>query len=120
MFDIGFSELVLVAIVALLVVGPERLPRVARVAGMWLARARRSLASVKQEIDRELKAGELAEILKQQTLSNPLETLLEDPSPSATPAPPPVAPGAPAALAPSAPDRRSPERAAAEPPADPR
>lgn len=117
MFDIGFSELVLVAIVALLVVGPERLPRVARVAGMWLARARRSLASVKQEIDRELKAGELAEILKQQTLSNPLETLLEDPSPSATPAPPPVAPGAPAALAP---DRRSPERAAAEPPADPR
>ncbi len=85
MFDVGFSELIMVAVVALLVVGPERLPKVARVAGMWLGRARRTLVSVKQEIDREMKAGELTEILKQQARSNPLETILEDPPKTPTP-----------------------------------
>ncbi|WP_295398910.1 Sec-independent protein translocase protein TatB [uncultured Thiocystis sp.] len=105
MFDVGFSELIMVAVVALLVVGPERLPKLARVAGMWLGRARRTLVSVKQEIDRELKAGELAEILKQQAVSKPLETILEEaskpPSPSSTPA-------APASADPSAtPDQHS-------------
>ncbi|MBV5309349.1 Sec-independent protein translocase protein TatB [Chromatium okenii] len=77
MFDVGFSELVLVAIVALLVVGPERLPKVARVAGMWLGRARRTLGAVKQEIDREMKASELADILKQQALSQSVESIIE-------------------------------------------
>ena len=109
MFDVGFSELILVAVVALLVVGPERLPKLARVAGMWLGRARRTLVSVKQEIDREMKAGELAEILKQQAISNPLETILEDthktstPPPKASP-PPTVATPTPAETA-STPDR---------------
>ncbi|MBK5965511.1 twin-arginine translocase subunit TatB [Thiocystis minor] len=92
MFDVGFSELILVAVVALLVVGPERLPKVARVAGMWLARARRSLVAVKQEIDREMKAGELAEILKQQAAANPLETILEDSSKPPSSSPTPAAP----------------------------
>ena len=104
MFDIGFSELVMVAIVALLVVGPERLPKLARVAGMWLGRARRTLATVKQEIDRELKAGELTEILKQQALSKTLETILED-SPK-TPAPPPPTDPTPADQA-ATPDQES-------------
>lgn len=83
MFDVGFWELVLVAVVALIVIGPERLPKAARVAGMWLGRARRTLASVKSEIDRELKAQELKEILDKQALSNPLETILEEPRPTA-------------------------------------
>jgi sec-independent protein translocase protein TatB len=78
MFDVGFWELVMVAVVALVVVGPERLPRVARVAGLWLGRARRALSAVKAEIDRELKAEELREILRKQAQSNPLETILED------------------------------------------
>jgi sec-independent protein translocase protein TatB len=78
MFDIGFWELVLIGIVALLVVGPERLPRVARSAGLWIGRARRTLSSVKAEIDRELKAQELREILQKQAKSNPLETILEE------------------------------------------
>ena len=64
MFDIGFLELVLVGVVALLVVGPERLPKLARTAGLWMGRARRTLATVKAEIDSELKAEELKEILK--------------------------------------------------------
>jgi len=77
MFDIGFMELVVVAVVALLVVGPERLPRLARTAGLWLGRARRTLATVKAEIDSELKAEELKEILAKQARANPLETIIE-------------------------------------------
>ena len=78
MFDVGFQELVLIALVALLVVGPERLPRLVRTAGLWLGRGRRILGSVKAEIDRELKADELKEILRKQAASNPLTTILED------------------------------------------
>ena len=85
MFDIGFWELVLIAVVALLVIGPERLPKVARIAGLWLGRARRTLASVKDEIDRELKAQELKEILEKQARSNPLESILEEPAAQSRP-----------------------------------
>jgi sec-independent protein translocase protein TatB len=77
MFDIGALELVLIGVVALLVVGPERLPKLARTAGLWIGRARRALASVKDEIDREVKADELREILRRQAESNPLDRLLE-------------------------------------------
>ncbi len=87
MFDIGFWELVMIGVIALVVVGPERLPRMARVAGLWLGRARRVLGSVKQEIDRELKADELKEILRKQAESNPLQRIIEEPTrPSARPA----------------------------------
>ena len=97
MFDVGFWELVVVAVVALVVIGPERLPKAARVAGMWLGKARRTLASVKSEIDRELKAQELQEILSKQARSNPLETLIEEPHPAARsePAKSEAAPAAP-------------------------
>jgi sec-independent protein translocase protein TatB len=106
MFDIGFWELVLVGVVALLVIGPERLPKAARVAGMWVGRAQRTLASVKSEIDRELKASELKEILDKQARSNPLESILEAPRASERPAAPkPVAgPAEPAPWVPPAPD----------------
>ena len=53
MFDIGFGKLALIAVVALLVLGPERLPRVARTAGALIRRARNSWASVRAEIERE-------------------------------------------------------------------
>ncbi|NEV62740.1 Sec-independent protein translocase protein TatB [Thiorhodococcus minor] len=79
MFDVGFQELLLIGVVALIVVGPERLPKLARVAGMWIGRARRTLSSVKQEIDRELKTEELKEVLERQSRTNPLETILEEP-----------------------------------------
>lgn len=77
MFDVGFWELALVGLVALLVVGPERLPKLARTAGLWVGRGRRMLTSVKAEIDRELKAEELKQILDKQAKSNPLESILE-------------------------------------------
>lgn len=78
MFDVGLLELLLVGIVALLVVGPERLPKLARTAGMWLGRGRRFIGSVKDDIDRELKADELRSILEKQKQKNPLHEIVED------------------------------------------
>ena len=54
MFDVGFSELVVIAIVALIVIGPERLPAVARTVGTLLGRIRRYANDVKAEVNREL------------------------------------------------------------------
>ncbi|MGZ8219581.1 Sec-independent protein translocase protein TatB [Methylomagnum sp.] len=65
MFDIGFWELVLVGVVALLVFGPERLPRVAREAALWMRKARSMVASVKSEIDQELRLEELKQSLQE-------------------------------------------------------
>jgi sec-independent protein translocase protein TatB len=59
MFDIGFSELFVIGIVALVVLGPERLPKAARFAGLWVRRARAQWYSVKSELERELAADEL-------------------------------------------------------------
>jgi len=58
-FDVGFSELLLIAVVALLVLGPQRLPRAARFAGLWLRRARAQWEAVRNEFERELAAEEL-------------------------------------------------------------
>ncbi len=78
MFDVGFWELSLIALVALLVIGPERLPKVARVVGLWIGRGRRMIGSVKADIEREIKAEELKDILNKQARSNPLEEILGD------------------------------------------
>ena len=59
MFDIGFFELMVVGVVALLVLGPERLPMAARTCGLWIGRVRRSLTSIKTEIREELRLEEL-------------------------------------------------------------
>jgi sec-independent protein translocase protein TatB len=59
MFDLGFTEMMLVGIVALIVIGPERLPKVARTAGQWLGKLNRYVSQVKQDIDRDMKLEEL-------------------------------------------------------------
>jgi sec-independent protein translocase protein TatB len=59
MFDIGFSELAVIGVVALIVIGPERLPKVARTVGHLLGRAQRYAATVKSDISRELELEEL-------------------------------------------------------------
>ncbi len=59
MFDVGFSELLMIGIIALIVLGPERLPKAARFAGLWVRRARAQWYSVKSELERELAADEL-------------------------------------------------------------
>jgi sec-independent protein translocase protein TatB len=64
MFDVGFSELVVIGLVALLVLGPKRLPEVARAAGRWLARIRRFVADVRSDFDKQMHDAELAELRK--------------------------------------------------------
>ena len=59
MFGISFSELLLVGLVALLVLGPERLPGAARTAGLWIGRLKRSFNTIKQEVEREIGADEI-------------------------------------------------------------
>ena len=59
MFDVGFSELIVIAVVALVVIGPERLPKVARTAGLLLGRLQRYVNDVKADINREMQLDEL-------------------------------------------------------------
>jgi len=54
MFDVGFFEITLVLLIALLVLGPERLPGLARTIGTWVRRARRMVSGIRDEIDKEL------------------------------------------------------------------
>ena len=78
MFDVGFWELSLIMVVALVVIGPERLPGVARKAGKWVGRGRQFVRTIKSDIDRELAADELRSILKEQAKSNPLHEIIEE------------------------------------------
>ena len=63
MFDVGFQELTLIGLIALIVVGPERLPRMARTLGLWTGRIRYYVGQVKSDIEREVRAQELKEML---------------------------------------------------------
>lgn len=80
MFDVGFGELVLISLIGLLVLGPQRLPKVAAEIGKWVGRARRTATQLRRQLEREIELSEL------QT------------PPSSAPAPPSApAPAAPAA-----------------------
>ena len=65
MFDVGFSELLVIAVVALLVLGPERLPKAARFAGLWVRKAREQWNSVKSEFERDLADEDLKRSLRE-------------------------------------------------------
>jgi sec-independent protein translocase protein TatB len=78
MFDIGFWELTLIGVVALLVIGPERLPKVARTVGLWVGRMRGFVLSVKSDIDNELRAEELKRVMEQQAKSSGLHEIIEE------------------------------------------
>jgi sec-independent protein translocase protein TatB len=65
MFDVGFAELLLIGVVALLVLGPERLPKAARMAGLWMRKARASWYSMRAELEREIADDELKRSLQQ-------------------------------------------------------
>jgi len=67
MFDIGFSELMVIGVVALIVIGPERLPKVARTLGHLLGRAQRYVNDVKSDINREIQLDELKKLQTQVT-----------------------------------------------------
>jgi sec-independent protein translocase protein TatB len=72
MFDIGFTELLLIGVVALIVIGPERLPRVARTVGHLAGRLQRYVSDVKADINREIELDELRKMRDsmQQAASN--------------------------------------------------
>ena len=63
MFDVGFQELALISVIALIVVGPERLPKMARTVGLWTGKIRYYVGQVKKDIEREVRAQELKEML---------------------------------------------------------
>ncbi len=67
MFDIGFSEMVVLAVVALVVLGPERLPKVAKQAGAWMGKLRRYVDDVKSDINRQMELTELRNLKSQLT-----------------------------------------------------
>ena len=74
MFDIGFAELLLLAVISLLVLVPERLPGAVRTTSAWLSRIRRSFNEVRTELERELNTAEL----KQEMHNNSIMKQLED------------------------------------------
>lgn len=112
MFGISFGELLLVGLVALLVLGPERLPGAARTAGLWVGRLKRSFNAIKQEVEREIGADEI-----RRQLHNEHILALEQEARNAI-APPQVPAAAPIAEAtPVAPPVTQPAVAAAETPA---
>jgi sec-independent protein translocase protein TatB len=81
MFDIGFWELALIAVVALLVIGPERLPGVARNVGMWVGKMRRFVSSVQADINAEVsKADELKHLLEEQSKLKAMHEIIEETS----------------------------------------
>ncbi len=73
MFDVGLSELMVIAVVALVVIGPERLPKVARTAGLLLGRLQRYVSDVKADINREIQLDELKKL--QQHVSTQVSSL---------------------------------------------
>lgn len=71
MFDIGFAELIIIFIVGLFVIGPERLPSTVRTLALWIGRIRRSLSEVRQEIEQQIGAEDIRrELHNEQVLRN--------------------------------------------------
>lgn len=107
MFGISFSELLLVGLIALLVLGPERLPGAARTAGLWIGRIKRSFNAIKSEVEREIGADEIRRQLHNERileLEREMQAVKNDilpPAPQAS-VPPPAVVG-PAAQAPTEP-----------------
>ncbi|TDO06093.1 Sec-independent protein translocase protein TatB [Halomonas ventosae] len=66
MFDMGFLELMLIGVVGLLVLGPERLPKAARTLGLWIGKIKRSVSGMQREISAQLEAEELRQKLNEQ------------------------------------------------------
>ncbi|MDH4563228.1 Sec-independent protein translocase protein TatB [Pseudomonas sp. BN411] len=115
MFGISFGELLLIGLIALLVLGPERLPGAARTAGLWIGRLKRSFNAIKTEVEREIGADEirrqlhnehimaLEKQIKESIVPPTVESLLSDSesesaAPAAAPASQtPASPAAPAA-----------------------
>ncbi len=129
MFGISFSELLLVGLVALLVLGPERLPSAARTAGLWIGRLKRSFNAIKQEVEREIGADEIRRQLHNEHILSLEQEARKILSPVQEPAKPvepvaehsiaPAVEPTPAAPTPTAPTEPAPTPVASPAPHDP-
>ncbi len=90
MFDIGFAELIIIAVVGLLVIGPERLPGAIRTASLWLGRIKRGFNDIRREVEQELHNDAVLQELKQtgeqikaeaETVGNELQTAAREAEP---------------------------------------
>ncbi|MFO1350740.1 MAG: Sec-independent protein translocase protein TatB [Gammaproteobacteria bacterium] len=77
MFEIGFWEIVVIFVVMLVVVGPERLPKLARTAGLWISKARSMVASVKADVERELQLDEIKRSIRQQVPEDDIKQITD-------------------------------------------
>lgn len=77
MLDIGFTELLLVAVIALVVLGPERLPKAIRTTAYWVGKIRRSFQSVKEELEREIDADGIKQQLHNEAVMKELNKTRE-------------------------------------------
>lgn len=78
MFDIGFSELIVCAIVALVVIGPERMPEAVRTVGLWIGRFKRSLRETRSEIERQIGVDDIRRQLHNEEIMANLEQARRD------------------------------------------
>jgi sec-independent protein translocase protein TatB len=78
MFDVSFTELLVIAIVGLIVIGPERLPEVARTIGKYVGRMRRFVSKVREDIDREIRQEELRDVLKRSADLDDVKNIIND------------------------------------------
>lgn len=78
MFDLGFWEIIMIVLVALIVVGPERLPGLARTTGLWVGKAKHFVNSVKQEIHDEITADELKKTFEPEQLMDDVYEIIEE------------------------------------------
>lgn len=78
MFEVGFPELVLIAIIGLLVIGPERLPEALRTLGLWFGRMRRSFVSVKAEIEKEIGMDEVKRQLHNEAIMDEMKRIEQE------------------------------------------
>ena len=92
MFDVGFTELVMIGLVALLVVGPERLPELVRTTGRWIGRAQRIAREMRNELERDVGTRELKQLQREIT-QDPLNQTLNQPITAPDTPPPPQGSG---------------------------
>ena len=118
MFDISFSELALICVIALLVLGPERMPNALRTLGLWIGRASRTFTTMRAEIEREIGMDEIRRQLHNEAVMDQLKRLERDvKGEKDTASTPTAAPTSPAQPIPAAPHTEHNEQTAPTAPA---
>lgn len=124
MFDIGFTELLVIAVVALVVIGPEKLPGAIRTGSVWVGRLKRSYQDIKREVELEIHNSEVLEKLQRaeaemkEQINPGIQSLIED-SAEAARTPGSESPTEASAKTPSAPGNESPAEPTAKTPQTP-